>query len=398
MISQDDFIKVMQLLFEKKKISEKEFKTFGLSKTDISCLLDNKIIYRDKNSGLFNSVFIVGDLFSIYEFIIKINNTNVKEKLLYNLLLLGFNSLEHILTIIEISFKSRNYNLLFEAIKILINNEKYNKDMNVLLFLLTYITKIPPQFILDTDDIPIKFDFYGLSLIDEYETPLYSLFSNLILVIDHNIQRRKRELLKYINDEDFDAINNFKIDISMECKISDYEKCILYINDQILNIKKGIFPKVNSSTSENIEILISNNDFVKALKIYRRRLKRKNIAAENDPLVRILEKIVIILHDFNFDNEERIINISKYVSTEDDIDLICEAFSLNLEERVYLILVLAKNALANQNKKFVFYLLELLNDKFVICKNPKLHLIYNEIEENLYKNTKDGNVLKKDLV
>lgn len=400
MASTDKIIILLDTIFKNGSITHNELKSLGFNKQEINEFVSSGLLKHDKNlriNPFGNQAYFFSDLDVLYERILKLSDAKKQEEFLINLFSLNYNNKDYLLTILRLSYKHKLYDMLFDSVSKLKEFDKEKNNMILLTMLLPYITKIPPRLNCETDiDLPLHIKLDSLYYEGDLPSSISETLSNIIQAINFGINKRKKEILNLILSDNFNELKNYSVDKQMNSKPFDIEVLIYYVNEQILNIQKGISPKRGEINDDSLQALIYSNNFRSALKKYRRMLVSKKMDVDSNPLIVILEKVIKLTNDFMYDDEdERIYNIAKYVSSVDDINLICEEYFLNYEEKVHLILILVKQALNNQNKKFALHLLGLLDSEYIVLTNNNLHVMYQEIMRILHTPSKPDHLLKK---
>lgn len=342
MVDYNEIKEVYKLLICKRCVSHKDFKSNNISAATIKYMLSLQMIEKVSNTFIINPQYQIKDLAKLYE-ITQDCNSKDKELFLRFLYDLNYISYDFYLELLNMAFKKKDYDLLFDVIDKLILNYKGNSSrqdgITSVLYELSFITKIPPIY-----HDRIKKNII-LDKVDE------SLFKFRGIILENKkalINKRNNSIKRLLLNNEFQSLRAFlETESEKVTNLGLIYDLINYVNDAILMLFKGNKVRILRFSKIDIASLIYSNNFNLALKLYG--IMQSKLSISSDNLKLILEKVILISKMMSSIEYNDLEHVADLISDDFNIDKASLLFNLSLEDKTIVTLQVIKKALINRN-------------------------------------------------
>lgn len=342
MVDYNEIKEVYKLLICKRCVSHKDFKSNNISAATIKYMLSLQMIEKVSNTFIINPQYQIKDLAKLYE-ITQDCNSKDKELFLRFLYDLNYISYDFYLELLNMAFKKKDYDLLFDVIDKLILNYKGNSSrqdgITSVLYELSFITKIPPIY---HDRIKKNI------ILDKVDEGLFKFRGIILENKKALINKRNNSIKRLLLNNEFQSLRAFlETESEKVTNLGLIYDLINYVNDVILMLFKGNKVRILRFSKIDIASLIYSNNFNLALKLYE--IMQSKLSISSDNLKLILEKVVLISKMMSSIEYNDLEHVADLISDDFNIDKASLLFNLSLEDKTIVTLIVIKKALINGN-------------------------------------------------
>ncbi len=338
MVDEKCFKQLYEGFIDNQVLSTKQLKEYGFHAYDLTNLLNEGVIVREKRG--YYSFSSVDHLFHYGKELLakkEYDRANDCFKKCYEL---DPNHLKTCFSLFFKSIKDANYEESFQYFDTLYQSQEkqYQNDYNYYLYLLSCVTEVPLKYQeriqkMRFKDIELSFDseqakkFYQrnqirLSVLKQQ----FSLALQRYRVLKHQVklatsdimavsllnrakleqQKRGQKLLQLIQQHQYDSVIEFLESYEKTHRLNLFDESILFLTRDCVEIQKtGIIPKKHSNSSKFFSA-IHNKDYESAWKISSEYVHHfKKHTSYNDAIYLLLKEIMLAKARFSSENNNR---------------------------------------------------------------------------------------------